>query len=344
MASSNLPIILFHYPFSPYARRIVWYLTLRSIPYTECIQPFILPRPDLAALGIAYRRIPLLSIGRDVYADTRLILSKLEELYPPSPAHPAIAASTADGRAIERLISRAWIDGGVFAAAASSMPPTLPVMRDPKFLSDRADLVGLPKGAPSPFAAAALEARRPEALAQLHDTVELLEATLLADGRDWILKTEGPGLADIEAVWPFHWLSGMPGALPEDVVGPSKFPRVFAWIKRFEKATNARLKEVGKPKKVKGDDAAKIITGSGFVEQEGGVDGNELVAKAQGFKTGDSVKVWPIDSGSTHKDTGKLVTFTSTEVVIETQGKAGSVRLHAPRHGFRITKAEKGKL
>jgi hypothetical protein len=31
------PIILYHYPYSPYARRIVWYLRLRGISYSECV-------------------------------------------------------------------------------------------------------------------------------------------------------------------------------------------------------------------------------------------------------------------------------------------------------------------
>jgi len=39
---------------------------------------------------------------------------------------------------------------------------------------------------------------RPEALVEMRSSFELLETTLLADGREWILKTEGPSLADIE--------------------------------------------------------------------------------------------------------------------------------------------------
>jgi glutathione S-transferase len=37
MASPDLPIILYHYPESPYARKIVWYLALRAIPYSSCV-------------------------------------------------------------------------------------------------------------------------------------------------------------------------------------------------------------------------------------------------------------------------------------------------------------------
>ncbi|KAK9415364.1 hypothetical protein SUNI508_10554 [Seiridium unicorne] len=344
MSSPALPIVLYHYRFSPYARRVVWYLTLRQIPYIECMQPDVMPRPDLSALGIAYRRIPLLSIGRDVYADSRLILSKLDELYPESSVHPSISASTDEGRAIERLLSRAMIDGGIFAAAAGCMPSSLPVMKDPNFVSDRADFVGSPKGAPSPFSKEALEARRPGALTEVRDAVEMLETTLLADGREWVLKTDSPTLADIEAVWPVHWLTGMPGALPEDVIGPQNFPKVFAWIKRFDKVTRAKAKELGKPKEVKGDEAATIITGSGFAEQEENVDEGEVLVKAGGLKNGVSVQVWPIDTGSKHKDSGKLIAVTDKQTVIEIQGKAGSVRLHTPRHGFKVGKADKGKL
>ena len=73
-----------------------------------------MPRPDLARLGIAYRRIPVLAIGRDVYLDSRLILQKLEGLYPPSEAHPSLAARTGEHVAIERLFSRVSTDGGLF--------------------------------------------------------------------------------------------------------------------------------------------------------------------------------------------------------------------------------------
>lgn len=42
-----------------------------------------MPRPILKdRLGINHRRIPILALGRDVYIDTRLMLRKLEALYP----------------------------------------------------------------------------------------------------------------------------------------------------------------------------------------------------------------------------------------------------------------------
>lgn len=32
-------IVLFHYPFSPYARRVIWYLQLRGIEFAQCVRP-----------------------------------------------------------------------------------------------------------------------------------------------------------------------------------------------------------------------------------------------------------------------------------------------------------------
>lgn len=34
---ADLPIIIYHYTYSPYARRVVWYLALRGIPYVQCV-------------------------------------------------------------------------------------------------------------------------------------------------------------------------------------------------------------------------------------------------------------------------------------------------------------------
>lgn len=37
MSEANNNIVLYHYSFSPYARRIIWYLALRGIDYAECV-------------------------------------------------------------------------------------------------------------------------------------------------------------------------------------------------------------------------------------------------------------------------------------------------------------------
>lgn len=301
------------------------------------MQPPIMPRPDVAKLGIKYRRIPLMSIGRDVYLDTRLILQKLESF--PASAPRLGAAENTEQRAIERLLEVFNVDGGVFAWAASLLPRELPVFKDPNFLKDRADFMSGRNvlGQNSPTA-------KPEALNDIRNAFELLETTLLADGRDWVLKTERPSLADIEAVWPLHWLSGLPGALPSDQISKTQFPKVFAWIERFDKTVTAAKQKLGKVPTVSGEDAARTIVQSSYFEgavKE--VEQGEPLVKALGLRRGDNVVVFPLDSGSTHKDSGVLSSLDGKEVVFETKTDLqGSpvIRVHAPRHGFRIVRED----
>jgi glutathione S-transferase len=151
-------------------------------------QPPILPRPDVNALGVTYRRIPLMSIGRDVYADTRIILSKLEELFPEG----KLGATDSDGKALEKLLESWTIDSGIFVRASQLIPPDMPLLMDPKFSKDREDFSG------RPWSKEKILENRPEAIAHIRNAFSLLETTLLADDRDWILKTDKPSLADIE--------------------------------------------------------------------------------------------------------------------------------------------------
>jgi glutathione S-transferase len=176
--------------------RNVYVAPLTCLPLTSSktdeaqpqVQPPVLPRPDVKALGIAYRRIPLMSIGRDVYCDTRIILQKLEQLFPKG----TIGASQPDQKALEKLLEIWSIDSGVFNRAAQLIPTSMPLLNDPKFTKDREDYNG------RSWDKSKIEANRPEALAHIRNAFNLLETTLLADGREWILKTEKPSLGDIE--------------------------------------------------------------------------------------------------------------------------------------------------
>ncbi|KAH6985994.1 hypothetical protein BKA56DRAFT_670211 [Ilyonectria sp. MPI-CAGE-AT-0026] len=326
---STPAVILYHYPYSPYARRVVWYLTLRGISYSQCLQPPMMPRPDISQLGISYRRIPILSIGRDVYLDTRLQIPKLEKLFPEM---PRLGATEPDQLAVERLLSLFTTDTGLFGKAVQLLPTDLPLLQDPAYYRDRADFMG---GKLSPEG---MTAARPEALVEVIRAFDLLETTLLTDGRDWILKTPGPSLADIEAVWPFHWLLGLPGALPKDRFSPTVYPRVYAWIQRFQDALSTAKKKVGKPATLNGDEAAQTILQAPFSGNERVVDAEDAVVIAQGLQKGDRVRVWPTDTGSSGRDEGKLVAIDAREVVYETGEGGRIVRVHAPRHGFRVKK------
>ncbi|KAI0186381.1 glutathione S-transferase [Xylaria flabelliformis] len=347
MASpSDLPIVLYHYNLSPFAKRVVWYLNLRKIPFTQCLQPRIMPRPDLNLLGVSYRRIPVLSIGRDVYLDTRLIFQKLETLYPPSAAHPGISGiGKPEHTALEQLISARTIEGQLFKSFVQCLPKS--TFSDPALLRDRAALNGVDvdkPGAVAPLSPEAMAKGRAEALAVAHRWVRWLEEGLLSDGRTWILDSNaggnGPSLADIEAVWVLHWVSGFPGALPAEILSDESAPKVFAWIKRFSEAVKEAAKAAPATQSLKGEEAAKLIVGAPFAQPEGEVLRKDPVVDGMGLLKGGAVKVWPTDYGFSHKDTGKLVAVDDKEFVIEGKGDFGTVRIHAPRQGFTIAKVD----
>lgn len=185
---SDRSIKLYHYTFSPYARKVLWYLALRQLPYAEVKQPPMLPRPDREAIGVAYRRIPFLTVGKDVYCDTRIMLKKLEELFPEG----KIGATTPDGQALQKLLEIWHVEAGLFVKATQTMPSDMPILKDPKFAKDREQFSG------RPWNGEMIDRNRPEALAYVRGAFSFLENTLLADGREWILKTKQPMLADIE--------------------------------------------------------------------------------------------------------------------------------------------------
>jgi len=101
-----------------------------------------LPRPELSeTMGITYRRIPILAIGRDVYADTSLIASTLERRYLVSDGYgtlfPQRKGSGSSDTGMVKTLVMYYMDRAVFPLAASS----LPYNKFPEaFLKDRADV------------------------------------------------------------------------------------------------------------------------------------------------------------------------------------------------------------
>ena len=180
--------ILFLWALSAWASKVTAYLALRGIPHSRCEQPITQPRPDIAALGVNYRRIPLLSMGRDIYCDTLLIMEKLEEWYP-ADKYKKISADNPTELALERLLEK-WTDVVVFKPAAAVIPTSLDLMKDPNFQKDREALWG------RKWTQEAQDALRPPALADMRANFDFLE-TVLSDGREWILEGDGPKLADI---------------------------------------------------------------------------------------------------------------------------------------------------
>lgn len=114
-------------------------------------------------------------------------MQKLEERFPSG----TLGASKPDQKAVEKLLEIWGVDGGLFARMTQLLPKDLPPLNDTNFLVDRKDYFG---GSWGKFA----DTKLPEALVHMRDAFDLLETGFFADGRQWVLGTENPSLADIE--------------------------------------------------------------------------------------------------------------------------------------------------
>jgi hypothetical protein len=146
---------------------------------------------------------------------------------------------------------------------------------------------------------------------------------------------------DSIAIWPFHWLVSMPGALQASYISKDQFPRVFAWIQRFDNAIKEAKAAGQKPVRIKVEELIAHLSKSRFYEPVGEVDAQDPTA----FKAGDEVTVWPLDSGTSHRDTGKLLSLTPNDIVIAKRTNVDDleIHLHMPRWGFRIVKGTQGQ-
>ncbi|KAH7081390.1 hypothetical protein BKA63DRAFT_207414 [Paraphoma chrysanthemicola] len=314
-------IILYNYAFSPYGKRVSAYLALRGIDYALCEQPFTMPRPDLDLLPVTYRRIPILAIGRDIYLDTRLILRALESL--PNVSSPRLGAMKPQDVFVEKLLERYMIEGPVFAQAAGLVP--VDVAQNPTFLKDRQGMLG------RNWSKQELEEGRGECLTYIRNLFDLFETSILADGREWMLGSEGPKLADIEGIFMLDFVSGM--ELPENLISAKTFPKTFAWLDRYRAAVDQAKTSGREPTTLDGQAAADRIHRSEFGLAKVSVAGDDPT----GLREGIDVEVFTADWVTEHKDRGRLVGLASDEVTIAVKSKENvEIRIHAPRTGFKI--------
>ncbi|KAI5210288.1 hypothetical protein AUEXF2481DRAFT_559 [Aureobasidium subglaciale EXF-2481] len=301
MTQNGEEVILFHYAQSIYSHKVLWYLKLAGIKYSECIQPPIMPRPDLAALGISYRRIPVLAIGRHVYCDSRLILQVLQERYPlPN------ASLSASQKAVQRLLQD-WNHDQIFLHATRCLPYERSALgKNPAFLADRSEAMG------RPFRIEDMIKDRPESYNYIRAMFQTLE-DLLEDGRDWIFDSAVPSIADVDAVYIAQWIVTNPlmeGAVPEHFLSKKMFPKTYAWIHLFRKALQDAEVKASVPPALSGKEVFEKITSA----PAGAFQDDMSYADSLRLKIGEMVEVYPTDWASHHRDVGELVMLKANQV------------------------------
>lgn len=176
-----MTILLHQYDSLPFSEKVRICLGIKQLSWAAVDQPVIMPKPDLLALTGAYRRIPVMQIGADIYCDSALIVRELERRFPEPTLFPA------GGSGIDHALAQ-WTDRSFFQAAVAVIFGGLGDAVDPAFQKDREQLSG------QPFNPAAMRAAVPHMAGQLRAHAALVSEQL-GDGRAF-LSGERPGLID----------------------------------------------------------------------------------------------------------------------------------------------------
>ena len=262
----------------------------------------MLPRPILEKLDITYRRIPLLAIGKDIYADTSLIIDVLQSLFHGLPTTPADKAYEVFGI-------------GIFTSALNIIPIAAIT---PEFIEDRESIfpgLGSPKYAEL----------RPSGLAEMKAKFLVIENGFLGASSGPFINGEKFGLADLHAGWAVGWALETIGLRQEPGFTESEFPKIHKWVAGWPKAEYEDLGE---------QDVRDTLNNASYSAQEIGVNDKDPL----GIKAGTDVTVENSDTKpGAHPQKGKLIGLNDLETVVELKN---SLRLHFPRVGYIVKEAK----
>jgi glutathione S-transferase len=302
-----VPDILLHqYDSSPFAEKVRVCLGIKRLSWGAVDEPVIMPKPDLVALTGAYRRIPVLQIGADIYCDTQLIVRELERRFPEPTLFPAGDRGLAHAMSpwVDRTLFQ-WTVAIIFGGLGDKVPAA--------FIKDREALSG------RPFDTAAMKAAVPYATAQFRAHLAWL-AEQLADGRAF-LTGDRPGLADANA-WFNLWF--VRNAYPP--AAASIAPALAPWVERVAAIGHGDRREVSREDALAAALAATPVPGT--------------VDPADAALDGRRVAVAPDDYGRDPVE-GTLVASSPHHVAIRrVDPRVGTVVVHFPRVGYSITPLE----
>jgi len=300
-------ILLHHYPGSPFSEKVRLTLGRKGLAWRAVEQPAVMPKPDLLALTGAYRRIPVMQIGADVYCDSQCIVRELERRHPDPPVLGAGGSETATHMAFafwsDRVLFQTAV-GVIFGQVGDAVPQD--------FLDDRSKLMG------RPFDVEAMKAAVPMLRDALRAQLDWLE-TQLADGRSFLLGAE-PGLADFTAYHPLWFLKSFH---PPSAAAAEPFPAVQAWLERVAAVGH------GAPEPMEPAEALTVArdTTPDTTPRPDSGDPN-------GRRPGDRVAVVPDDYGRDPVE-GALVAHSAQEIaILREDPDVGEVVVHIPRAGF----------
>jgi glutathione S-transferase len=297
-------IILHQYDTSPFSEKVRVMLGVKGVAWRSCLQPVIMPKPELTALTGGYRKIPVMQIGADIYCDSRLIIHELDRLFPsPSP----LGAGLGDAISV-------WSDKSLFPLSVPMIfgAGTFPV--DDAFKKDREAMSG------QPFNPAAMAAYAPFASAQMKAHLANIDAQL-ADGRAF-LAGEAPSLADAAV---YYILAFLRAAYPAGPPVIAAMERLRAWEQRVRAIGHGARTEISRA------DALEIARAAEPAPPPASLDDDPL-----GLRLGQSVGVSADDYGR-EQIVGELIALGIDHIALRRRDPlVGDVAVHFPRIGFAI--------
>ncbi|KAK5048354.1 hypothetical protein LTR84_006024 [Exophiala bonariae] len=243
------PIILYDYQFAPNAQKSRNLLFMCGIPFQTCDQPFVMPRPILADLGVTYRRIPVNAIGKDLYADNRVFLEAIQKIFPEKAK--ALATSPAD-HAYESFGYRTFWVG---------LPLVPAKLVSKEMQEDRKELFAV-------FSRPDYKSLRPSALAEFRQMLDIVETDFITQG-PWIGGSKC-SIADIHASWMIKMVLQTMGVEKEPGFSKQDLPKIHAWINGLPMHDEKHA-----PEKISAAGAKQKILASTYAAMEIGIDRND---------------------------------------------------------------------
>ena len=230
------PIIHFDYGPSPYGQKTKLLLEATGMKFQRCDQPAMLPRKDLERLGITYRRIPLLAVGKDVYCDSSLIVD-------------LIVNGLAPGKVPTSLADKAWEAYGyeTFMATLSLAPDAF---LNPDFVKDRQTIFPI-------LARKDYKTLRPSGIAEFQSRCSFVENTLLANTP--FIGGDKLSVADMHVMFGIRWALNDLGVKEEPGCGKAAFPKLWKLTESLPEA---------KPKTLSTEDTIKTIEGADYYAKD----------------------------------------------------------------------------
>jgi len=301
------PIILHHFPQSPFSEKIRLIFGLKNVAWTSVLISRIMPRPDLMPITGGYRRTPVMQIGADIYCDTQCITRELERRFPEPTLFPDGCKGLASATAM-------WTDKAFFQGTVNLVFGSLADKVPQEFIADREKLRG------ARFDIAAMTAAIPQMRDQFRANVQWIEAQL-GDGRNWMCG-EHVSLCDIHAYMNVWYARTN---LPDLDKMLAEFPATQAW--------EARMRAIGHGTSTEMATSAALEIATRALPQTAGLaDPHD----PNGRKPGDSVTVMPDDYGKIGVR-GEIVSLSAQHIAIRrTDPVAGEVVVHFPRAGFLV--------